>query len=82
VVRFSQMPTLGEFVHRAKQLGFKLRTIELLSPDGRERMRYLWRNPQSFAELPNVRDGDRLTRSEVERLCARLDIPREDFNLD
>src|SRR6266542_6212767 len=66
------MPTLVEFVHRAKQLGFKLRTIELLSPDGRERMRYLWRNPQSFAELPNVRHSDRLTRSEVERLCARL----------
>jgi len=38
------MPTLGEFVHRAEQLGFKLRTIELLSPDGRERMRSLWRN--------------------------------------
>lgn len=76
------MPTLGEFVDYAKQLGFKLRTIQMTGPDGQERMKYLWRDSQSFTELPNVRSADRLTRSEVQRLCHRLGIPPEDFNLD
>ena len=80
--RFSQMPTLGEFVAQAKKYGFKRRLVTLESPRlGRARLIYLWRDAAHFAELPHLPQGDRLTREVVETLCRQLGIPAEDFGL-
>ncbi len=77
------MPTLGEFVLYAKRrFNFDRRAIRLEGPEGTEELPYLWRNDRVFAELPSrLRDSDRLTKNQVEGLCARLDIPKEDFGL-
>lgn len=76
------MPTLGEFVDHAKQYGFTRRRITVESARlGRGRMAYLWRDADHFAELPDLRQSDRLTRDVVETLCRQLAIPREDFGL-
>jgi hypothetical protein len=54
--RFSQMPTLGEFVAHAKKYGVKRRLVTLELPRlGRGRLIYLWRDAAHFAELPNLR---------------------------
>jgi hypothetical protein len=83
VARFSQPPTLGEFIARSKKYGYRLRS---LSPHGSRRgldvIRYLWRDPDHFAELPGARQSDRLSRAVLERLCRQLNIPREDFGLE
>ena len=80
--RFSQMPTLGEFIAHARKYGFRKRTVTLEGgPRGRDRIFYLWRDPDHFAELPGVRQSDRLTRDAVETLCRLLGIPGEDFGL-
>ena len=76
------MPTLGEFVAHAKRYGFKRRLVALESVGlGRGRLIYLWRDAAHFAELPDLRQGDRLTREVVETLCRQLGIPAEDFGL-
>jgi hypothetical protein len=49
---------------------------------GRAVIAYLWRDADHFAELPGVRDNDRLTRDVVQTLCRKLGIPGEDFGLD
>ena len=82
VPRFSQMPTLGEFIAHAKRYGFTRRLVTLESARlGRGRMTYLWRDADHFAELPELRQSDRLTRDVVETLCRQLGIPAEDFGL-
>jgi len=76
------MPTLGEFISHAKQYGFQKRTAMLEGgPRGRARIVYLWRDADHFAELPGVRQTDRLTRHTVETLCRQLGIPGEDFGV-
>lgn len=76
------MPTLGEFVAHAKTYGFKQRMLMLEGgPRDRDRIVYLWRDADHFAELPRVRQSDRLTRDTVETLCRQLGIPAEDFGL-
>jgi len=80
--RFSQMPTLGKFVAHAKQYGFRRRRITVESARlGRGRMIYLWRDADHFAELPDLRQSDRLTRDVAEARCRQLRIPGEDFGL-
>ena len=76
------MPTLGEFITHAKKYGFKKRILALEGgPRGPDRIVYLWRDANRFAELPDVRQSDRLTRNTVEALCRQLGIPGEDFGL-
>jgi hypothetical protein len=76
------MPTLGEFVRHATQYGFRRRQISLeVGSQRRVRIVYLWRDADHFAELPDVRQSDRLTRVVVESLCRQLDIPGEDFGV-
>jgi hypothetical protein len=76
------MPTLGEFVDHAKQYGFTRRLVMFESSQlGRVTLIYLWRDAAHFAELPDLRQSDRLTRDVVETLCRQLGIPPEDFGL-
>lgn len=76
------MPTLGEFIAHARKYGFKRRVLVLeRGPRGSSRIVYLWRDAEHFAELPDVRYGDRLTRDTVATLCRRLGILGEDFGL-
>ena len=75
------MPTLGEFIKHAKHYGFQKRVLILEGMRGSDTIAYLWRDADHFAELPGVRQGDRLTRGVVEALCRRLGIPGEDFGL-
>ena len=76
------MPTLGEFSAHATQYGFRRRLVSLESPRlGRGKLIYLWRDADHFAELPDLRQSDRLTRDVVESLCRQLGIPGEDFGL-
>lgn len=79
---FSQMPTLGEFIARARKYGFRKRVVTLEGGRrGSDRIVYLWRDADHFAELPGLRHSDRLTRDTVETLCRQLGIPGEDFGV-
>ncbi len=76
------MPTLGEFIAQARQYGFRRRTVTLGGGRrGADVIVYLWRDPDHFAELPPLRQSDRLTRDAVETLCRQLGLPGEDFGL-
>ena len=76
------MPTLGEFIARARNYGFRKRIVTLEGgPRGRDSIVYLWRDADHFAELPGVRQSDRLTRDTLETLCRQLGIPGEDFGI-
>lgn len=79
---FSQMPTLGEFIVRARRYGYTKHTIRI--PELGARLVYLRRRAgvsPKLVELPPIREGDRLTRSMVERLCRLTGILEEDFGL-
>lgn len=79
------MPTLGEFIERARRYGFTLRRvgIDIHGPRGRTRIDYLWRvTPLAFASLPDYPHERRLTRNRVRSLCTQLGIPAEDFGLE
>jgi len=79
---FSQMPTLGEFIARARAYGYTKQVIRV--PELRTRIVYLRRGSRERAELvdlPPMRESDRLTRAAVESLCERARIPKEDFGL-
>jgi hypothetical protein len=77
------MPTLGEFIAQARRDGFRKRSLTIeRGPRGRATIVYLWRDADHFAELPGVRENDRLTRDVVETLCRKLWIPGEDFGVD
>ena len=79
---FSQMPTLGEFITRARAYGYTKHVIGI-SEFG-VRIVYLRRGAGDFVklvDLPPIRESVRLTRAAVESLCERADIPREDFGL-
>ena len=79
---FSQMPTLGEFIVRARSYGYTKHTIRIR--EVRARIVYLRRGAGAsvkLVDLPPIREGDRLTRAAVESLCERAEIPKEDFGL-
>jgi hypothetical protein len=81
VAQFSQMPTLGELIKVARNYGWRLgKTPGVIGPHGEARIRYLRRGNQ-FVDLPDLRNGDRLTRIVVERLCRQAGLPPEDFGL-
>jgi hypothetical protein len=76
------MPTLGEFIARARSYGYTKQIIRV--PELRTRIVYLRRGSAERVELvdlPPIRESDRLTRATVESLCERAKIPREDFGL-
>jgi hypothetical protein len=79
---FSQIPTLGEFIARARHYGYTRHTIRI--PELGARLVYLRRVRRTAVELvdlPPMRESDRLTRRAIEDLCRRADIPAEDFGL-
>jgi hypothetical protein len=79
---FSQMPTLGEFIARARAYGYTRQVIRIR--ELRARLTYLRRGEGQAAklvDLPPLRESDRLTRAAVESLCQRAGIPKEDFGL-
>jgi hypothetical protein len=76
------MPTLGEFIARARHYGYTKHTIRI--PELGARLMYLRRGRGSAVELvdlPPMRENDRLTREAIEELCQRARIPAEDFEL-
>jgi hypothetical protein len=79
---FSQMPTLGEFIARARHYGYTKHTIRI--PELGIRLVYLRRvrgAALELVDLPPMRESDRLTRDAIEDLCRRAHIPGEDFGL-
>ena len=79
---FSQMPTLGEFIARARAYGYTKQVIRVAELG--TRIVYLRRGNRERAELvdlPPIRENDRLTRTALESLCERAKIPKEDFGL-
>jgi hypothetical protein len=75
------MPTLGEFIARARKYGFKKRIFTIGLVEG-DTIVYLWRDADHFVELPTVSQNTRLTRVVVEMLCGQLGIPGEDFGVE
>jgi hypothetical protein len=81
VAPFSQMPTLGEFIARARHYGYTKHTIRI--PELGARLVYLRRGRgvnSQLVDLPPLPENDRLTREATEDLCRRSRIPREDWN--
>ena len=77
---FSQMPTLGEFVARARAYGYTKHVIRF--PEARAKIVYLRRghgDAAKLVDLPPIRENDRLSRVAVESLSRRTGIPFEDF---
>jgi len=82
VARFSQPPTLGEIIKRARQLGFTKHAIR--DPEN-GRIVFLRREKKDghldLVDLPPGPETQRLTRTVAEGLCKKLGIPLEDFGL-
>src|SRR6266446_9562300 len=67
------MPTLGEFIMRARAYGYTKHAIRI--PELRARILYLRRGVGDFlklVDLPPIRESDRLTRAAVRRHALRL----------
>jgi len=78
------MPTLGEFIERAKSLGIRVKHSPVLmdGPRGPVRFYYLQgRDATPFVVLPDLRHDRRLERATVENWCKTLGLPGEDFGL-
>lgn len=76
------MPTLGEFIARARAYGYTKQVIRVR--ELATRIVYLRRGGTERAELvdlPPMRESDRLTIAALESLCERAKIPKEDFGL-
>ena len=76
------MPTLGEFITRARAYGYSKQVIRVR--ELRARIVYLRRGAGDAArlvDLPPIRETDRLSRATLESLCERAEIPTEDFGL-
>lgn len=82
VAQFSQPPTLGEIIERAKHYGYTKHTIGV---SGVGRIVYLRRGKKGadaqLVDVPPGREGQRLTRAVAKGLCTKLGIPPEDFGL-
>lgn len=79
------MPTLGEFIQRAKAFGVTLKYTPKLAegPKGPVRFYYLQReNLAPFVVLPDLRYDRRLNRATVENWCRALGLPGEDLGLE
>ena len=75
------MPTLGELIQAAKRLGWRRKGAFLHGPRGKDGISYLERRGVCV-DLPGMKQSDRLTRTTVESLCRRLEIPRDEFGLE
>jgi len=77
------MPTLGEFITRARAYGYTKQVHPPARAPGANRLPPAWRegNAAKLVDLPAIRESDRLTRAALESLCERAEIPREDFGL-
>jgi len=76
------MPTLGEFIARARDYGYTKHIIRI--PELGARIVYLRRGrgaSPELVDLPAMRESDLLVRAAVEDLCQRSGIPKEDFGL-
>ena len=76
------MPTLGEFIARAKLYGYTKQTVRI--PELQAKLLYLRRGKRETAklvELPSVPENLYLEREVVLSLCATAGIPLEDFGL-
>lgn len=76
------MPTLGEFIARARAYGYTKHVIRL--PELRAKIVYLRRghgDAAKLVDLPPIREPERLSRAAIESLCTRTGIPLEDFGL-
>lgn len=77
------LPTLADFVDKAKKHGIKLRETESVTtgPRGPVKFRYLYKEPSMIAILPDIKDDDVLTPVVLRSICRKLEIPVEDFGL-
>ena len=76
------MPTLGEFIARAKRYGYTKQTIRI--PELRVKLVYLRRGKGETAklvDLPSTAETLRLQREVVLSLCVTAGVPPEDFGL-
>ncbi len=76
------MPTLGEFIARAKHYGYTKHTIRI--PELDARLVYLRRGKgerATLVNLPPLNENARLARAVVLSLCETAGIPSEDFGL-
>jgi hypothetical protein len=74
------MPTLGEFIARARFYGYTRHVIRI--PELRAKIVYLRRgqgDAVKLVDLPPIRENERLTRAALASLCGRTGIPAEDF---
>jgi hypothetical protein len=71
------MPTLGQFVERAQKYGCDLRatTIPTFGPRGRVKWRYLKKGEDRIAVLPDIKDDEYLTPTQLRSLIAELNLP-------
>ena len=78
------MPTLREFVEKARQLDITEGTAKqkAIGPRGEETFRFLRRPDGPIVILPNIEDSERLTPIVLSNLCRRLGISPAEFNLD
>jgi hypothetical protein len=77
------MPTLREFVAKARALGLKEGTSTGVAsgPRGEERFRYLKRDDGVFAILPKMDEEERLTPILLSNLCRQLGVNPSEFDL-
>ena len=76
------MPTLGEFIARARVYGYTRHVIRI--PELRAKIVYLRRGhgrAANLVDLPPMREGDRLSRAALVSLCAAAGILTEDFGV-
>jgi hypothetical protein len=79
------MPTLGEFIERAKRFGVRRKHTPKIAdgPRGAVRFYYLQRRAgEPFVVLDDMPDNARLTPNQVRSYCRVLGLPPEDFGLD
>jgi hypothetical protein len=75
------MPTLGEFIARARAHGYTKQVIRI--PELRARIVYLRRGVSGVAaqlvDLPPLRERRPADEGRSGKLCERAGIPKEDF---
>jgi len=74
------MPTLGEFVPNDTSISIGA-PFDSRGRRGPKNSRISGATIESSLSFPAACDSDRLTKNQVESLCARLGIPKEDFGL-
>ena len=85
VPNLSQMPTLGEFIERARRSPYHFTKGAMRDPD-LGRIVFLRREQHGSSveliDLPPGPETQRLTRNTLESLCRKTGILPEDFGLE